>query len=112
MILKKQLQLQAKLDIKCPAKSIAFKCIVKVLLLYKKAICYQPTLLENIFLLTVYVESPEDDNGSQSSLEGSINPEVNLLTEDSSVTDSASDVSSVNSTEELPVTASYWEPET
>ena len=51
------------------------------------------------------------DNGSQSSLEGSINPEVNLWTEDFSVTDSDSDVSSVSSTEELPVTASY-QPET
>ena len=63
-----------------------------------------------ILLLTVFVESPED-NGSQSSLEASINPDVNFLTEDSSVTDSASDVSSVNSTEELPVTASY-QPDT
>ena len=69
-----------------------------------------PTLLKCILLLTEFVKSPVD-NGSQSSLEGSINPEVNLWTEDFSVTDSDSDVSSVSSTEELPVTASY-QPET
>ena len=97
------------LALKCLAKSIVFKGIVTIFVtIYKGKLL--PTLLKCILLLTVFVESPVD-NGSQSSLEASVNPDVNFLTEDSSVTDSASDVSSVSSTEELPVTASY-QPET